>query len=153
MTGATTARRLLAGLAAAAALAWGGAATAATCGITGSATASGGTYDPFSPTGFPTATVALRLQRVNGAGGQKTDIVNFFLKSNSTAADGTSIIPTSVIVEGNVAGTESIFSTISTNRHPSMLPHRSSPRPPTNSSRSPLPATMPRPTLQLLTSR
>jgi hypothetical protein len=104
MMRATTVRHCLAGLAAAAALAWGAAASAATCGIIGSATASGGTYDPFSPTGFPTATVALRLQRINGAGGQKTDIVNFYLKSNSTAADGTSIIPSSVVVDGNVTG-------------------------------------------------
>ena len=104
MIGSTTVRRCLAGLAAAAALAWGGAASAATCGIIGSATANGGVYDPFSPTGFPTATVTLRLQRINGAGGQKTDIVNFYLKSNSTAADGTSIVPTSVAVDGNVTG-------------------------------------------------
>lgn len=104
MIGAPTVRRCLAGIAAAAALAWGGAASAATCGIVGSATANAGTYDPFSPTGLPTTTVTLQLQRINGSGGQKTDIVNFYLKSNSTAADGTSIVPTSVAVEGNVTG-------------------------------------------------
>ncbi|WP_120717443.1 hypothetical protein [Tsuneonella amylolytica] len=77
---------------------------AATCGITGSATAGAAVYDPFSPTGLPTTNVTLRLQRVNGTGGEKTDIVNFYLKSNSTGADGTQIVPTSVAVEGNVTG-------------------------------------------------
>jgi hypothetical protein len=81
-----------------------GQAQAATCGITGSATATAATYDPFNPAGLAATQVTLQLQRVNGAGGEKTNIVNFYLKSNSTQADGTSIIPTSVVVEGNTAG-------------------------------------------------
>ena len=104
MIRARTLRRGLAVAAGIASLALAGAAQAATCGIIGSATANAGTYDPFSPTGLPTTTVTLQLQRINGAGGQKTDIVNFFLKSNSTDADGTQIVPTSVAVEGNVSG-------------------------------------------------
>lgn len=104
MTRSRYVRHCLAGLALASALAWGGTASAATCGITGSATATAATYDPFSPTGLPTTVVALQLKRVNGGGGEKTDAVNFFLKSNSTAADGTSIVPTSVAVDGLVTG-------------------------------------------------
>ncbi|MGB3845867.1 MAG: hypothetical protein WA940_08360 [Sphingopyxis sp.] len=86
-------------------LGFAGAVQAATCGIMGSATASPTLYDPFNPAGLATTNVQLNLTRINGAGGQKTDIVNFYLKSNSAAADGTIIIPTSVTVEGNTAGT------------------------------------------------
>lgn len=82
-----------------------GQAQAATCGIVGSATATAATYDPFNPTGLAATQVTLQLQRVNGAGGQKTNIVNFYLKSNSTQADGTSIVVNSVTVEGNYSGT------------------------------------------------
>jgi hypothetical protein len=81
-----------------------GQAQAATCGITGTASATAATYDPFNPAGLAATSVTLQLQRVNGSGGQKTNIVNFYLKSNSTQADGTSIVPTSVTVEGNVSG-------------------------------------------------
>jgi len=80
-------------------------AHAATCGIVGNSTASPAIYDPFNPAGLATTNVQLNLTRLVPPGGQKTDIVNFYLKSNNTAADGTSIIPTSVAVEGNVSGT------------------------------------------------
>lgn len=102
------ARRALSCVTAAAAMAMATTAHAqsATCGIISSGTtANAGTYDPFSPVGLPTTTVTLKLQRVNGSGGQKTNIVNFYLKSTDDDADGTSIVPTSVAVEGNVAGT------------------------------------------------
>lgn len=82
-----------------------GTAQAATCGIVGSATAAPTLYDPFNPTGLATTNIQLNLRRINGGGGEKTDIVNFYLKSNSAAADGAIIIPTSVTVEGNTAGT------------------------------------------------
>lgn len=103
MTRAKSVRKGLAAAAGLALAAWSGSAQAA-CGITGSATASGGTYDPFNPAGFPTATVTLNLTRINDANGNKTDKVNFFLRSNSTAADGTSIIPTQVLVKGQHEG-------------------------------------------------
>lgn len=79
-------------------------AAAATCGITGSSTAEPAIYDPFSPGGLAATQVSLRLQRVNGGGGEKTDIVSFYLKSNNAGADGTSIVADSVAVEGNVTG-------------------------------------------------
>jgi hypothetical protein len=80
-------------------------AQSATCGITGSATANAANYDPFNPTGLGTTSVQLSLRRVNGNGGQKTNIVNFYLKGQSAAADGITIVPTSVVVEGNSTGT------------------------------------------------
>jgi hypothetical protein len=79
-------------------------AHAATCGITGSATASPAVYDPFNPSGLATTTVTLNLTRINGGGGEKTDKVNFFLKSSSAAADGMTVVPISTVIEGNVNG-------------------------------------------------
>ena len=84
---------------------WSATAQAATCGITGSATATPSTYDPFDPLGFPTTSITLDLTRVNAGGGEKTDIVNFYLKGQDDTSDGTSIVPTSVTVDGNYSGT------------------------------------------------
>jgi hypothetical protein len=78
-------------------------AQAATCGIVGSATATSVTYDPFETTGF-TTNVTLSLSRVNGAGGQKTDIVNFYLKGRDADSVGTTVTPTSAVVAGTVEG-------------------------------------------------
>ncbi|MEK6638841.1 MAG: hypothetical protein AABY88_12250 [Pseudomonadota bacterium] len=80
-------------------------AQSATCGITGNATASAASYDPFNPTGLGSTAVQLSLRRVNGAGGQKTNVVNFYLKGQNAAADGIMIVPTSVVVDGNFSGT------------------------------------------------
>ena len=79
-------------------------AQAATCGITGSSSASPATYDPFSPTGLATTQITLNLTRVNGAGGQKTDIVNFYLRSPNSNANGVQIIPRSAVIVGSVIG-------------------------------------------------
>lgn len=73
-----------------------GVSHAATCGITGSATATAATYDPFNPAGLPTTTIQLNLTRVNTSGGGDTRIVNFYLKGQSGATNGTSIVPTAV---------------------------------------------------------
>lgn len=80
-------------------------AQSATCGITGSATANTANYDPFNPVGLGTTSVQLSLRRVNGAGGQKTNIVNFYLKGQNASADGITIVPTSVVVDGSSTGT------------------------------------------------
>lgn len=72
------------------------------CGIQGSATATGGVYDPFNPTAN-TAHVTLNMYRLDpqffdpsASAGAKTAVVSFFLKSTNANADGISIIPTSV---------------------------------------------------------
>ncbi len=78
-------------------------AMAATCGITGSATATATTYDPFETMGF-TTNVTLTLARVNGGGGEKTDIVNFYLKGRDSDSVGTTITATSAVVSGTVEG-------------------------------------------------
>jgi len=96
--------KLLAAGALAAFLGWGTSAQAATCGITGSATAQPAIYDPFNPQAFSSTTITLNLTRINGSGGQKTARVNFFLKGHDTTSDGTQIIPTSIVVVGSATG-------------------------------------------------
>ena len=79
-------------------------AQAATCGITGSSSAAPAVYDPFNPSGLASTSITLNLTRINGAGGQKTDIVNFYLRSNNSSANGIQIIPRSAVVVGSVVG-------------------------------------------------
>ncbi len=78
-------------------------ASAATCGITGSAVATAATYDPFETTGFTTS-VTLTLARINGNGGEKTDIVNFYIKGRDVDSVGTTVVPNSAAVAGQVTG-------------------------------------------------
>lgn len=98
--------KLFAAGALAALLGWAAPVQAATCGITGSATAQPATYDPFNPQPFASTTITLSMLRIDppGANGGKTAIVNFYLKAHDTTADGTQIIPTAVAVQGNYAG-------------------------------------------------
>ena len=79
-------------------------AQAATCGIAGSATAAPAVYDPFNPSGLTATTITLNLVRTNPPGGLKTDRVNFYLKSTSAAADGTTLTPSSAVIVGSVVG-------------------------------------------------
>lgn len=79
-------------------------AQSATCGINGSATATAATYDPFNPSGLAATTVTLNLTRINPGGGGKTAEVNFYLKSNSAATNGTIITPISGSGDANFSG-------------------------------------------------
>ena len=81
-----------------------GTAQAATCGISGTASAQPAVYDPFNPSGLTATSITLNLTRVNTSGGGDTRIVNFYLKANpsiGTALDGTSLVPT--VVAGSVS--------------------------------------------------
>lgn len=76
-----------------------GTAYAATCGITGNATAQPAVYDPFNPSGLTATSITVNLTRVNTSGGGDTRIVNFYLKANpaiGTLLDGTTLVPTAV---------------------------------------------------------
>ena len=86
---------------------WAGTAQAATCGINGSATAAPAVYDPFNPSGLATTNITLNLTRINASGGGDTREVNFYLRANpanGSAADGTSIVPTSVSASASITG-------------------------------------------------
>lgn len=77
---------------------------ATTCGITGASTANPAVYDPFNPTGLASTSITLNLTRVNDPGGLKTDIVNFYLRSQNSDANGIQIIPRSAVIVGSVVG-------------------------------------------------
>lgn len=80
-------------------------ALAATCGIISSGTTSTTVnYDPFSPTGLAATQISLKLQRINGGGGEKTDIVNFYLQAHDSNANGTQVVANSIVVDGNYSG-------------------------------------------------
>lgn len=82
-----------------------GVAHAATCGILSSGTSSTTVnYDPFNPTGLGATSITLQLKRVNGSGGEKTDIVNFYLRAHDANANGTTVVANSVLVAGNYSG-------------------------------------------------
>jgi hypothetical protein len=104
----------------------------ATCGITGSSTASPAIYDPFSPTGLATTQITLNLTRVNGAGGQKTDIVNFYLRSNNSNANGVQIIPRSAAIVGSVTGFNQNIFYNNPGPVPTVAPTSLNPIPPNN---------------------
>ncbi len=91
------------------------------CGLT---TVSGGTanltYDPFSGTTTNLTITGLQLSRVNGGGGQKTANIEFYVKGNSAAQNGTILIPTSAVGSGSGGPTGSnIF--FGTNQTPPIL--------------------------------
>lgn len=72
---------------------------AASCGISGGATAPTITYDPFNPAGLATTAITLNLTRINPPG-NTTLRVNLYLTSAEPSADGTQIVPT--VVSGPV---------------------------------------------------
>ncbi len=74
------------------------------CGIAGSATATPQAYDPFSGNALQVTNVSLTLSRINGGGGEKTDIVNFYLTDASGRSNGVQVIPRTTSVAGQVLG-------------------------------------------------
>ena len=84
---------------------WAMPAHAAGCGVTGSATSSAASYDPFNPAGLATTTITLNLTRINPPGTGTTSRVNFYLKSNDSSGDGTVIVPVSVSGPVQASGT------------------------------------------------
>lgn len=88
-----------------------GQAQAASCGISGNASAQAAVYDPFNPTGLAATTITITMRRLNTSGGGDTRVVNFFLRaspSQGSTLNGTSIVPTAI--SGSVSQTASASS-------------------------------------------
>jgi hypothetical protein len=91
------------------------------CGLT---TVSGGTanltYDPFSGNNTTINLTGVTLSRVNGAGGEKTANIEFYVKGTTAAQNGTILIPISATGSGSGGPTGSnIF--FGTNQTPPIL--------------------------------
>lgn len=93
-------------------------AQSSTCGITGSAISTPAVYDPFNNTPV-IAHVTLNLFRIDPTtvNGAKTAVTSFYLRSNTTDANGTKVIPTSVTISGGfsfIAGQNIFYDTTAT---------------------------------------
>lgn len=100
------------------------------CGLT---TVSGGTttttYDPFNPTSATINLTGVVLSRVNGAGGEKTSSLNFYVKGQSPVQDGTQMVITSAVGSGTSTGTgQNVFFNFN-GPFPSPLDNSSTPPP------------------------
>ena len=114
---------------------WAGTAQAQAliCGITGSASAAPAFYDPFNPSGLVATTITLNLTRKTPAsGGEKTAVVNFYLRSSNSNANGASLVPTSVVIVGGVAGLNKNIFYNNPGSVPTVAPTSLNPIPPDN---------------------
>ncbi len=72
--------------------------------ICGLQTVSGGSvsavYDPFSPSGTTIANTTIILQRLNLDGSPRTNTINFYFDSNSTALNGMQVLGVSIVPNG-----------------------------------------------------
>ena len=76
-------KTLLAAMVVMAATGTAGVAAAQNCGVTGTNAVSLGNYDPFNPVAISSVTTSVTLTRVVGAGGKKTQSVNFYFTKPS----------------------------------------------------------------------
>jgi hypothetical protein len=78
--------------------------TPAAAQICGLQTVSGGSvaavYDPFSPSGTTIANTTIILQRLNLDGSPRTNTINFYFDSNSTALNGMQVLGVSIAPNG-----------------------------------------------------
>ncbi len=106
------------------------AAQTLTCRVTGSSTAQPSIYDPFNTNTGLTTDITMLVERYNGAGGGDTRVVNMYLRGPTTA-DGTTVVPLSVVPYGNGnISSEGINLDIyydSTENSPIVLPSTTSP--------------------------
>jgi len=114
-------RHALLALAVAAGISPGAAFAVGKCGLT---TVSGGTanltYDPFNGTTTSINLTGVQLSRVNGAGGEKTSNLEFYVKGTTAAQNGTVLTPISATGSGSGGPTGSnIF--FGTNQSPPIL--------------------------------
>lgn len=88
----------------AAAVAFASTAQARVCGVTSTSSSGTATYDPFSSSGLTTTSLTLTLTRDNPSGGNRTDVVNFYLKGQDARSDNITISATSFTGSVNMTG-------------------------------------------------
>lgn len=62
------------------------------------------TYDPFNPTALNINSLAITFTRSNGPGGAKPSTIDMYIQAQTSAANGTQLIPISVVGAGNATG-------------------------------------------------
>jgi hypothetical protein len=62
------------------------------------------TYDPFNPTALSINSLSITFTRSNGSGGAKPSTIDMYVQSNNSAANGTQLIPVSVVGAGSATG-------------------------------------------------
>jgi spore coat protein U-like protein len=61
-------------------------------------------YDPFNPTALNLTNVSITFTRSNGPGGAKPSVIDMYIQSSNSGANGMQLIPISVIGNGTATG-------------------------------------------------
>jgi len=62
------------------------------------------TYDPFNPSALSINSLAITFTRANGPGGAKPSTIDMYIQAQTSAANGTTLIPVSVVGAGSATG-------------------------------------------------
>jgi hypothetical protein len=74
------------------------------CLVTAQSTPAVANYDPFNPTALTINNLAISFTRANGPGGAKPSTIDMYIKAQTSAANGTQLIPISVVGAGSATG-------------------------------------------------
>jgi len=74
------------------------------CLVTAASTPAVADYDPFNPTALQVNNVAITFTRSNGPGGAKPSTIDMFIQASTPAANGTQLIPVTVVGAGSATG-------------------------------------------------
>ena len=74
------------------------------CLVTAQSTPAVANYDPFNPTALTINNLSITFTRGNGPGGAKPSTIDMYVKAQTSAANGTQLIPISVVGAGSATG-------------------------------------------------
>ena len=74
------------------------------CLVTAQSTPALANYDPFNPTALTINNLSITFTRSNGPGGEKPSTIDMYVKAQTSAANGTQLIPVSVVGSGTATG-------------------------------------------------
>lgn len=74
------------------------------CLVTAQSTPAVANYDPFNPTALNVNNVSITFTRSNGPGGAKPSTIDLYVQATNSDANGTQLIPTSVVGAGTATG-------------------------------------------------
>src|SRR5215213_8537060 len=74
------------------------------CLVTAQSSPALATYDPFNPTALTINNLSITFTRDNGPGGAKPATIDLYVQATTSAANGTQLIPISVVGAGSATG-------------------------------------------------